>query len=411
MYAPEGLFNEVLEEDDVMEALASCQDTRRQLREKQKGRQYYAPKQHPKGKGKSKFGSFHPSYGGGKSKSGFGNQRQAASSSSETRKLHIEQLKLRTRCRNCGEVGHWSKECRNRPSQGASGSGSVASRFTARTSFYWTSPDAGNDVKKAFLVQGQCSCSSPQGTDMPEETAAEIPLIGVTTSPQLGLVDTAAQEGLIGREALLRLAEELRGHGLRIKWTGKSSRARGIRGIGGTATTVGVCELPIGLGGVSGVLEVTVIAQDAPLLLPISPLRSLGAVIDLNTDEMQLVRAGSHGKLKTLPSGHSAVSVLDWGESWVFPPACVGKRVESDFRPEASTSKHSFQSNPGSKKVRFNASGPTPSSTYACISSAQSRDEGIGHGRVFSGILKFYFWIKVPNFLQNSVIVQQRSAW
>ena len=199
----------------------------------------------------------------------------------------------------------------------------------------------------------------------------------MTTSPQLGLVDTAAQEGLIGREALLRLAEELRGHGLRIKWTGKSSQARGI---GGTATTVGVCELPIGLGGVSGVLEVTVIAQDAPLLLPISLLRSLGAVIDLNTDEMQLVKAGGHCKLKTLPSGHSAVSVLDWGESWVFPPACVGKRVESDFRPEASASRHSFQTNPGSKKVRFNASGPTPSSTYACISGSQSRDERMAGG-------------------------------
>ena len=64
----------------------------------------------------------------------------------------------------------------------------------------------------------------------------------------------------------------------------------------------------------------------------------------------------------------------------MFPPACVGKRVESDFRPEASASKRSFQSNPGSKKVRFNASGPTPSSTYACVSGSQSRDERMAGG-------------------------------
>ena len=55
-------------------------------------------------------------------------------------------------------------------------------------------------------------------------------------------------------------------------WVDKPASARGI---GGSASVVGVCELPVGLAGVpAGVLEVTVVAEDVPLLIPISLLKA-----------------------------------------------------------------------------------------------------------------------------------------
>ena len=97
------------------------------------------------------------------------------------------------------------------------------------------------------------------GQQTPNEA---LPFIGVTTSSTHGIVDTAAQEGLIGKDALLRLFEALRSHGLRGRWTGKTSEARGI---GGKAATVGVVQVPVGLGGVPGVLELAVVADNVPL--------------------------------------------------------------------------------------------------------------------------------------------------
>lgn len=45
------------------------------------------------------------------------------------------------------------------------------------------------------------------------------------------------------------------------------------RGVGGEATVKGVVELPIGIAGVNGILEATVVTEDVPLLLPVKLLR------------------------------------------------------------------------------------------------------------------------------------------
>ena len=36
------------------------------------------------------------------------------------RRVHVEQLKLRTRCRRCRQIGHWERECQNPPAAQAS---------------------------------------------------------------------------------------------------------------------------------------------------------------------------------------------------------------------------------------------------------------------------------------------------
>ena len=55
----------------------------------------------------------------------------------------------------------------------------------------------------------------------------------------------------MGRTALLRLFEALRKHGLRGHWNGKVTEARGM---GGRAKTIGTVEVPVSIGGVSGIL-------------------------------------------------------------------------------------------------------------------------------------------------------------
>lgn len=142
------------------------------------------------------------------------------------------------------------------------------------------------------------------------------------------MVDTAAEGGLIGLEPLQSLQEELARHGLRIKWTPKVSTARGV---GGDAKVEGVALIPIGIGGINGVLETTVVQGNVPLLLPIRLLRALGAVIDLDKLNMHIHRHGVVVSLREMPSGHVTTNIVSFAPGHFEVPAEAGARIFDAF--------------------------------------------------------------------------------
>ena len=92
----------------------------------------------------------------------------------------------------------------------------------------------------------------------------------------------------------------------------------------------------MGLAGVRGVLEVTVVAEDVPLLIPISLLKALGAVINMPESTIQFWRVQANTVMHSLNSGHLAISVMEFGpKGWQFPEACRAVRQERDFRTSA----------------------------------------------------------------------------
>ena len=110
---------EVYEEADIQEALATYQ-VRKALRDQRNSRGAWG-KSGGKGGGKSFPGPFR------------------ARNDVGTKRIHVEMLKLRTKCARCGQIGHWAKECRNPQDSyarsksearaGSSGTGSAKSGF------------------------------------------------------------------------------------------------------------------------------------------------------------------------------------------------------------------------------------------------------------------------------------------
>ena len=254
---------DVIDEDDLIDVLANYQDVRNALRQSRNARDFYPPTSPGfKGKkGQSKGSSFGPTQPGkGKAK---GKQM------GKGKGITIQELKLRNRRRACGRIGHWSKECPSNSSRPSSSSASSSSAPTAAsaqgTSFYWAGGNAG-PAAEFYTESGSESKVSFLTSD---HRSADVPFVCVVTSSAEAIVDTAAQDGLIGRPALLLLFEALRKFGLKGRWTGAASEARGV---GGVAKTVGVVEVPVGMGQVPGVVALTVVAEDVPFLLPVNLL-------------------------------------------------------------------------------------------------------------------------------------------
>ena len=238
--------------------------------------------------------------------------------------MHIDTIKLRTRCARCGCIGHWARECTNEPD--ARGRQKQQENVTNKAGFCEVRAEETTNTHDSFWGSqplrvptfGQCLPPRDRGFH------------GITTHREHAVVDTAAQGGLIGKAALNRLESVLRSVGLRIRWMDKVAQARGI---GGEASVCGVVEIPIAVAGVNGIVEATVVEEDVPLLLSIRFLREVHAVVDIADGRLHLNKFGTSTSLHDLPSGHVAVSIVDFPEEgWSAPhEAVVQHRNTRDF--------------------------------------------------------------------------------
>ncbi|CAE7401007.1 unnamed protein product [Symbiodinium sp. CCMP2456] len=112
------------------------------------------------------------------------------------------------------------------------------------------------------------------------------------------LVDTAAEDAVVGDRAFEAMRAELATLGLQPVWVETFSSPVPCAGIGGTAKTIGQADVPTCLAGMLGVLRFTILADDdsfqTPPLLPISYLEAIDAVIDLPRGRLLELQGKKH---------------------------------------------------------------------------------------------------------------------
>lgn len=354
VYVGEGDLDQVFEEADLHEALATYQQVRKAIRDQRTSRSWQPA---TKGGGKVGFG---------------GNGKGGLRFHGKGSRVHVESLKLRTRCARCGVIGHWAKECQGVPdeyarqrqaSQSASKSG--ANNMVGKSGFVQVGTSSGSHFVMFQHFQHVC----PTIGDFYKTKNLEVreSFNGITTGAEQGVVDTAAQSGLIGEAAYERLRRSLASCGLKPRETNRVGQARGV---GGKAVSLKVVEIPIGIAGINGVLETTVVKDEVPLLLPVSMLRDLQAQVDLCGNRLKLAKFGKETPMSIMSSGHVTVNVLEFdSEGWSLPrEAAVLGMSDFDFRVDLAVDEKLLSSPaPTSKSVESAsyhvAMGPTPTTT------------------------------------------------
>ncbi|CAK8990659.1 Integrase catalytic domain-containing protein, partial [Durusdinium trenchii] len=281
---------------------SAYKDVRRELQARRKGRQFFKKGNGPpvQKKGKTK-GLQRKGHGGkGRGHSSFGRGRGHGRGTPDD-------LLARTKCFSCGGLGHMSKDC---PQQ-------------EPPSHFFVS-HGGHEQQRIYAVSVKPSV----------QKQLEV-FAGVRTESFEGVVDTAAEEAVIGSTAMDRLRAALGQFGLRpVEASGTTATCAGI---GGSATIKAVYDIPIGVAKTNGLLRVTEIedvgAFQTPFLLPISFIELVGGVIDTGKN-MFMLKGGKKTTMRRLPSGHRTISALEFNGRWKLPEGLAKElTISSDGNP------------------------------------------------------------------------------
>ena len=213
-----------------------------------------------------------------------------------------------------------------------------------------------NFVENFSQEDGSIASRKAQSEEMYKGAQRES-FCGITTKSYEGVVDTAAEGGLVGTLALSRLQVALKQRGLKCKWTPKQSSAKGV---GGAAHVVGVVWIPIGISGMNGILECTVVEGEVPLLLPVQLLKQLRVALNFFDYTFVMSEHEKTVKMHELPSGHVTIEVLQFHEHGFSLPAGVPGMIESDFINERFVGAMSAQLNDKATVGTTHQLGKTP---------------------------------------------------
>ncbi len=240
---------------------------------------------------------------------------QSSAQSSRSFRIEVEELKKRTKCRKCGKIGHWQKECRSNVNR--SESGSAPSQPAGASYVEVTTP--------TFV--GAAECWAVGQENLPSS---------LVSSPGYGVVDSGCGRTLIGAQTLDQLEQLIASKG---PWRVESYESENTFrfGNGMVETTKKAVRIPVGLSKQYGVIDAAVVAGSAPLLLGRPTLEKLNMNLDFKRSTMVILE--KEFPMTTNQAGQILLDIMD------FPVVPVVKKAQGP-KVHESSKKHKITLKP-----------------------------------------------------------------
>ncbi|CAK9007796.1 unnamed protein product [Durusdinium trenchii] len=244
-------------------------------------------------------------------------------------KVEIEEMKRRTKCNKCGQIGHWARECR---SAKGSGKGHKNSSAPSSASQYRT-PENGVAMVEEFIAT--VSIVTPPSSSWlslqwllnkranavtaPSEPVASSTEMLLVSSPGCGVLDSGCGKSIIGADTLKEFEALWTGRGweLPVPFTETNHFKYGN---GHQETSELAVRVPVRLGGRAGTIKVAIVKGQAPLLVSRNALKSLKAVINFADNELQLFDDQVKIPLLTNQAGQYTVDLLGQPDDSALQP-------------------------------------------------------------------------------------------
>ena len=298
----------LFKEDEAIAILANYGQVRNYLHKKTLGRGFYQPRA--------------PSSGGKGSRKGGKGGKGGGSSNARPKQVSRRFLTERSICARCGKTGHWARECKNEPDErgkkrvqghtflqnGPAGTGSLGPLpESLSTDFQSLSSHWHGEPPPTLISIESATEPSPQDSSFQfcfttlQATGGLQPFIGHGITRGRAVVDTGAQHAVVGSERFAEIEEELAAYNLTPRVVPTLNMK--ALGVGGSTSFIKSAEIPIGIGGVSGLVTIHVLPSDVPLLLPVEFCRKM---------QCQLFDEGA--------GGHFSINIFEFpAEGWRKP--------------------------------------------------------------------------------------------
>ena len=241
-------------------------------------------------------------------------------------RIEIEEPKKKTRCRKCGKIGHWARECRSRGNQASAASASSSGTHGA---------SCVQEVKGEFFI---CTAEWRKPLTMLEKLLQKLTSVAPMTdhsvmlvsSPGYAVLDSGCGKTIVGANTLQSFREIWTKAGV-SQPTAKVEENVFRYGNGACEKSTEVIEMPIRLADKKGIVQAAVIQGDAPLLLSRPAMKKLGAEMNFHTDELKLFQGSTTVPMSLNSAGQYIISVSDFEPK--ENPVCSSELVHCDPAP------------------------------------------------------------------------------
>ena len=255
-------------------------------------------------------------------------------------RVEVGEVKSKMKCHRCHQLGHFARECRNRPvSSGASGSSAKGKGREHAASAVEVVPPPEHFV---------CSAGCDQGDLLLDH---EILLV---SSPGFAVLDSGCGKTIVGAETLKDFVDIWHSHGIAVP--DESTETNVFKyGNGEREVSHRMIDMPVVIAGRRGIVKAAVVRGKAPLLLSRLALKTLKASMDFASDELQLF--GERVPMAVNEAGQYIIKVSDFpGPSPMESPHAVPRedKPEMTDASDASRSHLSEQEPNHCASVKFN---------------------------------------------------------